>query len=163
MNPVRFGDERRARKRPTRPTSSRHASLDGLRVKVLLLCGGLRAGSTNEALLRNAQHLSGSSIEAAYLAGVSSLGHFNPDDDHDRLPGPVVALRGAIGAADALLVCTPEYAGDLPGSFKNLLDGTVGGRGDRVQTRRLDQRVDIADSRHNHSTRPPDGPRLHGL
>lgn len=30
-------------------------------------------------------------------------------------------------AADAVLFCTPEYAGALPGSFKNLLDWTVGG------------------------------------
>ncbi|AWK72943.1 hypothetical protein CBI38_16660 [Rhodococcus oxybenzonivorans] len=29
--------------------------------------------------------------------------------------------------AAALLICTPEYAGALPGSFKNLLDWTVGG------------------------------------
>jgi NAD(P)H-dependent FMN reductase len=36
-------------------------------------------------------------------------------------------LRNAIGAADGLLFCTPEYAGGLPGSFKNLLDWTVGG------------------------------------
>jgi NAD(P)H-dependent FMN reductase len=35
-------------------------------------------------------------------------------------------LRAAIAAADALLFCTPEYAGALPGSFKNLLDWTVG-------------------------------------
>lgn len=26
-----------------------------------------------------------------------------------------------------MLFCTPEYAGTLPGSFKNLLDWTVGG------------------------------------
>ena len=26
-----------------------------------------------------------------------------------------------------MLICTPEYAGTLPGSFKNLLDWTVGG------------------------------------
>ena len=29
--------------------------------------------------------------------------------------------------ADAVVFCTPEYAGILPGSFKNLLDWTVGG------------------------------------
>src|SRR5262249_37492527 len=28
---------------------------------------------------------------------------------------------------DAVLLCTPEYAGSLPGSFKNLLDWTVKG------------------------------------
>ena len=37
------------------------------------------------------------------------------------------ALRAALAAADGVLFCTPEYAGALPGSFKNLLDWTVGG------------------------------------
>ncbi|MGH4015240.1 MAG: NADPH-dependent FMN reductase [Pseudonocardiaceae bacterium] len=51
---------------------------------------------------------------------------FNPDDDHEPLHPAVADLRRQI-AADALLFCTPEYAGALPGSFKNLLDWTVGG------------------------------------
>ena len=38
-----------------------------------------------------------------------------------------MAVRSAIAAADVVLFCTPEYAGTLPGSFKNLLDWTVGG------------------------------------
>jgi chromate reductase, NAD(P)H dehydrogenase (quinone) len=38
----------------------------------------------------------------------------------------VVDVRTAIHAADAMLFCTPEYAGALPGSFKNLLDWTIG-------------------------------------
>ena len=33
----------------------------------------------------------------------------------------------AVAPADAVVFCTPEYAGTLPGSFKNLLDWTVGG------------------------------------
>ena len=36
-------------------------------------------------------------------------------------------LRAAIERAAGVLICTPEYAGTLPGSFKNLLDWTVGG------------------------------------
>ncbi len=39
----------------------------------------------------------------------------------------MVSLRAALQEADAVLICTPEYAGGLPGSFKNLLDWTVGG------------------------------------
>jgi len=39
----------------------------------------------------------------------------------------VVKLRRQIAASDAVLFCTPEYAGALPGRFKNLLDWTVGG------------------------------------
>jgi chromate reductase len=42
-------------------------------------------------------------------------------------PASVVALRAAIAKADAVVFCTPEYAGTLPGTFKNLLDWTVGG------------------------------------
>jgi NAD(P)H-dependent FMN reductase len=58
---------------------------------------------------------------------MAELPAFNPDDDFDPLPATVVELRRQIAAADGLLVCTPEYAGALPGSFKNLLDWTVGG------------------------------------
>jgi len=43
------------------------------------------------------------------------------------LPIAVAGLRAEIAAADALVFCTPEYAGTLPGSLKNLLDWTVGG------------------------------------
>jgi chromate reductase len=60
-------------------------------------------------------------------AGLGDLPHFNPDDDRDPLHPAVAELRAAIKAADAVLICTPEYAGGLPGSFKNLLDWTVGG------------------------------------
>ena len=59
--------------------------------------------------------------------GMTGLPHFNPDDDVDPLPAAVAGLRAQIGAADAVLFCTPEYAGALPGTFKNLLDWTVGG------------------------------------
>jgi NAD(P)H-dependent FMN reductase len=58
--------------------------------------------------------------------GLGSLPHFDPDLDHNPLPPPVDLLRSAIHDADALLFCTPEYAGALPGSFKNLLDWTIG-------------------------------------
>ena len=35
-------------------------------------------------------------------------------------------LRSRIRTADAVVWSTPEYAGALPGSFKNLLDWTIG-------------------------------------
>ena len=64
---------------------------------------------------------------ATLFDGLARLPHFNPDDDTDPLDPAVVALRSAIDAADGLLLSTPEYAGALPGSFKNLLDWLVGG------------------------------------
>jgi NAD(P)H-dependent FMN reductase len=96
-------------------------------VQVLLLCGSVRKGSSNEAMLRLVQDVAGDADSAVFYEGLGDLPHFNPDLDADPLPAPVAALRGAIADADAVLVCTPEYAGTLPGSFKNLLDWTVGG------------------------------------
>ncbi len=92
-----------------------------------MLCGSVRAGSVNEATLRTATAVAPEGITAILYKGLGALPHFNPDDDHEPLHPAVADLRARIGAADALLFCTPEYAGALPGSFKNLLDWTVGG------------------------------------
>jgi chromate reductase, NAD(P)H dehydrogenase (quinone) len=98
--------------------------------KLLLISGSLRGGSTNSATLRTATALAPAGIEAEIYDGMGRLPHFNPDEDPADgvgLDPEVAALRAALAAADALLVSTPEYAGALPGSFKNLLDWTVGG------------------------------------
>ena len=57
---------------------------------------------------------------------MDSLPAFNPDLDGELVPKAAAGLRSQIRDADALLFSTPEYAGALPGSFKNLLDWTVG-------------------------------------
>ncbi|HEX4110420.1 MAG TPA: NADPH-dependent FMN reductase [Solirubrobacteraceae bacterium] len=94
-----------------------------------MISGSLRAGSTNTALLRTAAALEPPGVSAVLYEGLAGLPHFNPDDDPDggRPPAPVAELRGALAATDALLFCTPEYAGALPGALKNLLDWSVGG------------------------------------
>jgi len=105
----------------------------------LLISGSTRAASTNTALLRTAQVVAPAGVVATLYGRMTALPYFNPDDDRaDDGPAggadggaalhPVVAeLRGAIAAAQAVLFSTPEYAGAMPGSFKNLLDWTVGG------------------------------------
>jgi chromate reductase, NAD(P)H dehydrogenase (quinone) len=79
-------------------------------------------------VLRTASVLAPDGVVATLYGGMGMLPHFNPDDDREEAPvHPAVAeLRAAVAAADALLVCTPEYAGALPGAFKNLLEWTVG-------------------------------------
>lgn len=101
------------------------------RVRILMVCGSVRAGSTNAAVLRAARDLVGDDVTAEMYDGIASLPHFNPDDDREGEPvaAAVAQLRAAIGAADALLICTPEYAGALPGALKNLLEWTVGDAG----------------------------------
>jgi NAD(P)H-dependent FMN reductase len=97
-------------------------------VHILLVSGSLRSGSTNSALVRTAAAVAPDGVSTEIYEGLADLPHFNPDDDAEgtAVPAPVAAMRERFEAADAVLFSTPEYAGALPGSFKNLLEWTVG-------------------------------------
>ncbi len=98
-------------------------------VRILLVSGSLRSGSTNSAVVRTAHEVAPDGVRTTIYDGLGDLPHFNPDDDVEGeplAPAPA-ALRAQLDEADAVLFSTPEYAGALPGSFKNLLDWTVGG------------------------------------
>jgi NAD(P)H-dependent FMN reductase len=92
-----------------------------------LVSGSLRHGSTNTALLSTVQVVAPPALEVVLFQGMGALPHFNPDDDVAPLHPAAAHLRAQIAAADAIMFSTPEYAGALPGSFKNLLDWSVGG------------------------------------
>ena len=93
------------------------------------MSGSTRAASSNTAALRACLDVLPEGVEGVLYNGMAELPAFNPDDDQDAVsvPAPVARLREEISAADVVLLSTPEYAGTLPGSFKNLLDWTVGG------------------------------------
>jgi NAD(P)H-dependent FMN reductase len=97
------------------------------RPRILLVPGSMRERSTNLAALRAAHDLGRDEGSTALFAGLADLPLFSPDDDYEPLPDAVVELRRQITLADGVLFSTPEYMGTLPGSFKNLLEWTVGG------------------------------------
>jgi len=92
---------------------------------VLLLSGSLRRASTNTAALRTVARVAPPGVSATLYDGLAALAAFDPDDDTDP-PPTARAARAAVRAADAVMFSTPEYAGALPGSFKNFLDWCVG-------------------------------------
>jgi chromate reductase len=98
-------------------------------VSILLVSGSTRPASTNTAALRTLAALAPAGVRTILYDGLADLPAFNPDDDQEGVPLPpaVARLRQQIESADGVLFSTPEYAGTLPGSFKNLLDWTVGG------------------------------------
>ena len=95
--------------------------------RLLLVGGSLRPGSVNAAVLTTAAALAPAGVTATVYGGLRTLPWFDPDEDRLPLHPAVADLRDQLHGSDAVLFSTPEYAGALPGSFKNLLDWTVGG------------------------------------
>ena len=93
--------------------------------RVLLISGSTRGGSLHTAALRTAARHAPSGISARLYDGLLDLPAFVPG----QFPAPAVVteLRRQVIEADAVLFSTPEYAGSLPGSLKNLLDWLVDG------------------------------------
>src|SRR5437764_5202127 len=96
-------------------------------MQILAICGSLRSGSANEALLEAASRMAGPELQIVLYQGLAELPHFNPDLDHEgATPPPAVAsLRAQVSKAAGVIVSTPEYAHGLPGSLKNALDWLV--------------------------------------
>ena len=104
-----------------------------MKLKLLLVNGSVRERSSNGAVLETLRVDAPEGVEAIVYGGLDSLPHFNPDLDpfprtesSPTLPPAVIDLRAQLSAADAVMFCTPEYAGTLPGAFKNMLDWAVG-------------------------------------
>jgi NAD(P)H-dependent FMN reductase len=96
---------------------------------LLLVSGSLRNRSASTAVLRTATHVAPEGVECHLYDRLASLPAFNPDDDRRPLHPEVEHLRDRVHGADAIVFSTPEYAGALPGSLKNLLDWTIGDAG----------------------------------
>jgi NAD(P)H-dependent FMN reductase len=93
---------------------------------LLLISGSLRSASTNTAVLRTARADAPTGTSCVLYEELALLPHFNPDDEIDPLHPAVARLRASVHESDALLISTPEYAGALPGSLKNLLEWLIG-------------------------------------
>lgn len=97
-------------------------------ISIIALAGSLRAASSNRLLLEAAQALAPEGTGISCCEAIGTLPHFNPDDcDDDRLPTTVTRWRAIVDHADGVLISCPEYAGGVPGAFKNALDWLVGG------------------------------------
>jgi len=93
-------------------------------MRILLISGSTREGSLHTAALRTAARFAPAEITASLYDGLRGLPAFVPGE---QTPDAVTFLRHRVNGADALLFCTPEYAGSLPGSLKNLLDWLADG------------------------------------
>lgn len=92
---------------------------------VVAICGSTRTQSSNLSLLKAIATLMKDKIDLKIFTGIASLPHFNPDLEQPTPPETITQFRGLLRSADAILICTPEYAMGVPGSLKNAIDWTV--------------------------------------
>src|ERR1700689_4734664 len=87
-------------------------------IRLVLICGSLRSASVNAAVIRTVAALAPAEVAVDIYGGLGRLPHFNPDEDREGavLDPEVRELRSRLAKADGVLLCTPEYAGGLPGS-----------------------------------------------
>jgi chromate reductase len=101
-------------------------------LRILGLAGSLRRASYNRGLIRAAVEVAPPGVATGVL-DLGAIPLYNQDVEDAGEPASVVAFKGAIAAADALLVATPEYNHGLPGVLKNA--GRGDSRGGRVAAR----------------------------
>ena len=95
-------------------------------IRLVALCGSLRAKSSNRTLLEGAAALKPDGVTLAIYEGLADLPHFNPDIEDEHQPASVIAFRAALSEADGVIISSPEYAHGVPGALKNALDWVVG-------------------------------------
>jgi chromate reductase, NAD(P)H dehydrogenase (quinone) len=96
-------------------------------MRVLAISGSLRRRSTNMAALEAMALLAPDGVRLLVYRDLAGLPPFNPDDDVEgaAVPAPVESFRALVGASDAIVIASPEYAHGVTGVLKNALDWLV--------------------------------------
>ncbi len=95
--------------------------MDATPLNVVGIAGSLRRSSFNRGLIRAAVEAAPAGMRIT-IHDLGDLPLFNADVEALGDPDPVRRLKEAIGAADALLIATPEYNRCVPGVLKNAID-----------------------------------------
>jgi chromate reductase len=90
---------------------------------VVSICGSLRKGSYNAALMRTLPALAPPGMRITAAPSFADFPLYNADHQNaSGFPPPVTALAEAIRAADGVIIVSPEYNFSIPGGLKNAID-----------------------------------------
>ena len=92
-------------------------------INVLMICGSLRKGSFNRALMNALPGLAPAGMTLTEAPAFRGFPLYDADLQAGAgFPADVTALADAIRAADGVIIISPEYNWTIPGAFKNALD-----------------------------------------
>ncbi len=89
--------------------------------RLIAMSGSLRAGSYSNAVLETLREAFAARAELT-IWDLAPIPAYNQDFEGDKRPGAVRKLLAAIGEADGLVLCAPEFNHSIPGVLKNALD-----------------------------------------
>ena len=90
---------------------------------VVVICGSLRKGSYNAALVRTLPRLAPKTMKLRDAPPFDRMPHYNHDiQDADGFPAEVKVFADAIRSADGVIIVSPEYNWTIPGALKNAID-----------------------------------------
>ncbi len=92
---------------------------------IFAISGSLRSGSSNHNILKFLGTMAPADVDYTIYNNLAQIPPFDPGLDNDTPPETVTELRNFITHADAIIICTPEYAFGVPGQLKNALDWLV--------------------------------------
>jgi chromate reductase len=93
--------------------------------KILAISGSLRPSSSNHNILKFLGTMALADNRYVIYDGLALIPPFDPANDNESPPFAVAEFRNFITNANAIIICTPEYAFGVPGQLKNALDWTV--------------------------------------
>ena len=93
------------------------------KLNVLTICGSLRKGSYNAALIRALPPLAPPEMNLVNAPTLEAFPLYNADIQNSAgFPPPAEDLATMIRSADGVLFVTPEYNWSMPGVLKNAVD-----------------------------------------
>lgn len=90
-------------------------------IRLLAISGSIRRASHCTAVLCSLQPLLPPEVTLE-LFPLDEIPMYNADLDGEQPPPAVARLKSAIGGADGLVLCSPEYNYGMPGVLKNAID-----------------------------------------
>ena len=89
---------------------------------ILTICGSLRKGSYNAALIRALPALAPAGMTFTASPSIADIPHYDFDIQMGGFPASVTAFADAIRSADGIIIVSPEYNWTIPGTLKNAID-----------------------------------------
>jgi len=92
-------------------------------IHILGINGSIRNNSSSHTVMNEVINNLPANVKFSLFEQLADIPAF---DGSESDPDPVAHFKSQINQADAIIICTPEYAFGVPGALKNALDWTVG-------------------------------------